>query len=243
MNIAHPTYQQLLKGIPKIQKYFEIRFLNVPDEKFKLVKFTKHISVDSPTLMIMAGCHGEEPAPPLAIFKNYRQIAEAANKYRVNLVIYPLVNPWGFSRNKRFNRDSLSCNTNWIHTDKVRPAKEIGVIKKDIKKHKPNTFISMHEDSETKDCFYFYSFGDRKYEKYIVQAGKKHFPILKNGSFGDLNVKNGAVYEFHDGTAEDFMSHRECVFSCCTETPLLQPISRRIKCNTDWILELIKRSH
>ena len=243
MKLAHPTYQQLLKNIPEIQKYFKVELLDVPDEKFKLVKFTKHISAKAPLLMLMAGCHGEEPAPPLAIFKNYQQIAKAAEKYRVNLVIYPLVNPWGFSRNKRFNREGVSCNTNWIHSDGESPAKEIGVIKKDMKKYKPTMFLSMHEDSETGESFYFYSFGDQTYEKFLIQAGEKHFPILKDGSFGDLEIKKGAVYELHDGTAEDFMSHRgRSTFSCCTETPLLQPLSKRVQCNTDWILELIKRS-
>jgi len=243
MKLAHPTYQQLLKNVPKIQKYFTVELLDVPDEKFKLVKFIKKISPTAPTLMIMAGCHGEEPAPPLALFKNYQGIARAAEKYLVNLVIYPLVNPWGFSRNKRFNRENLSCNTNWIHKDGADPAKEIGVIKNDMKKYKPIIFTSMHEDSETGKSFYLYSFGDRKYEKFLLQTGKKHFLVLKDGSFGELMVKKGAVYELHDGTAEDFMSHRKrSTFSCCTETPLLQPLSKRIQCNIDWILELIKRS-
>ncbi|MFH0940155.1 MAG: DUF2817 domain-containing protein, partial [Planctomycetota bacterium] len=149
MKLSHPTYQQLLKDVPKIQKHFTVELLNVPDEKFKLVKFTKHISAKAPTLVIMAGCHGEEPAPPLAIFKNYQHISKTAEKHRVNLIIYPLVNPWGFSRNKRFNHQGLSCNTNWIHPDGAAPAKEIAMIKDDLKKYKPRVFLSMHEDSET----------------------------------------------------------------------------------------------
>lgn len=44
----------------------------------------------------MAGCYGEEPAPSLAIFKDYKLFSETAKKYKVNLIIYPLVNPWGF---------------------------------------------------------------------------------------------------------------------------------------------------
>jgi len=75
---------------------------------------------DAPLLMIMAGCHGEEPAPPLAFFKNYQRIAEAAETHRVNLVLYPLVNPWGFSRNKRLNRlgfwNSLICRARSFYT-------------------------------------------------------------------------------------------------------------------------------
>lgn len=56
----------------------------------------------------MAGCHGEEPSPSIAIFKNFELFAKAAKKYHVDLVIYPLVNPYGFDRSKRFNRKGLS---------------------------------------------------------------------------------------------------------------------------------------
>ena len=120
MKLAHPTYQQLLKDVPNIKKYFTVELLNVPGEKHKLIKCIKHIFADAPLLMIMAGCHGEEPAQPLAFFKNYQRIAEAAETHRVNLVLYPLVNPWGFSRNKRLNRlgfwNSLICRARSFYT-------------------------------------------------------------------------------------------------------------------------------
>lgn len=242
MASSHFSYRRLLNGIRKIEDYFEVNFLTLPGERFKLVKFTKIISSNYPLLMIMAGCHGEEPAPSLAIFKNYKLFSEAAKKMGVNLVFYPLVNPWGFDRNKRLNRKGLNCNNNWIHKESKIVASEVKVIAKDMENCTPLIFASIHEDDETKKEFYIFSFGDRKYENPLIRVGKKHFPILKDGKYGDIEAGNGVVYSHHDGSAEDFMFHRGCKFSCCTETPSPQPLSKRIKCNSDLILKLIELS-
>ena len=240
MKLFHPSYRQLLGNISKIKFYFDVEFLTLPNETFKLVRFSKNIFIDSPLLVIMAGCHGEEPMPSLSIFKNYKLISETAKKHRVNLVIYPLVNPWGFDRNKRLNRKGLNCNSNWIHREKGAVADEVKIISKDIKKLKPLIFANMHEDAEKN--FYIFSFGDRGYENHLIDVGKKYFPILQDGKYGALEVKNGVVFNHHDGSAEDFMFHCGCKFSCCTETPSSRSSIKRIKCNRDLILRLIKLS-
>lgn len=242
MKTSHPSYQQLLNNIPKIKRYFNVDFLTLPNEKFKLVRFSKNISTDYPLLMIMAGCHGEEPAPSLSIFKNYKLISEIAKKRRVNLIIYPLVNPWGFDRNERLNHEGLNCNSNWIHKEDRRIAGEVKIISKDIKKFKPLIFASIHEDDKTKKEFYIFSFGDRKYENPLIKVGAKYFPILQDAKYGDIEVKSGIVYKHHDGSAEDFMFHRGSKFSCCTETPSFQSLPKRINCNTSLILRLIELS-
>ena len=236
----HFSYHQLLNGIHKIGSCFEVQFLTVPSEKFKLVKLTKIISQNSPLLIIMAGCHGEEPAPSLAIFKNFKLFSKAANKSKVNLVFYPLVNPWGFDRNKRLNRKNVDCNDNWIHEEKEDAAGEIKVIAKDIKKYTPSIFANLHEDDETEREFYIFSFGDKRYEKPLIKVGRQHFPILKDGEYDDIEVKNGVVYNHYDGSAEDFMFHHGCKFSCCTETPSAQSLPIRVRCNSDLILKFIE---
>ncbi len=237
----HPKYIQLLKDIPKIKRYFDVDFLFVHNEKFQLVKFEKIISPNYPLLIIMAGCHGEEPASCLSIFKYYKLFSEMAEKSKINLIFYPLVNPWGFDRNYRRNREDLNCNNNWIHKKDGKIAEEVKTIKKDIKKYKPVVFASLHEEDEVINEFYIFTFGDRKYEKALIKIGKKYFPISKDGT-RELNIKGGVVFNDHDGSAEDFMSHRGCKFSCCTETPSAQPLKKRILCNRDLILNLINMS-
>jgi hypothetical protein len=238
--IPHSSYKKLLQDIPRIEGGFEVSFLTVPTEKFLIVKFIKIFSSNFPLLVVTAGCHGDEPAPVLAIFKNYKLFLKAAKKSRVNLIFYPLVNPSGFDKNIRLNRKGFNCNRDWIHKTNKAVAEEIKVITKDIKKYAPSIFASIHEDDETKKEFYIFSFGDKKYENPLIEVGERYFPILQDGKYGDIKVKNGVVCNHHDGSAEDFMSHSGCKFSCCTETPSLQSLPKRIKCNTDLILKLIE---
>ena len=235
----HPLYNKLLENIPEIKNYFSVSFLSVPEEKFKLVKFEKIISSDYPLLIIMSGCHGEEPAPCLSIFKYYKLFSEVAEKSKINIIFYPIINPWGFDRNKRRDKENLNCNNNWIHKKDKNIAKGVSIISKDIKKYNALIFASLHEEDEVINEFYAFTFGDRKYEKVLIKVGKKYFPISKDGS-RELNIKDGIVFEDHDGSAEDFMFHQGCKFSCCTETPSKQSLTKRILCNKDLILSLIK---
>jgi len=240
MGLIHPSYQQLLNRLSKIKPYFKVDLIDLPDETFQLVKLSKNVPTDVPLLVIMAGCHGEELAPPLAIFENYKLISGAAEENRINLVIYPLVNPWGFGRNERFNHKGLNCNSNWVHEKDVCVADEVRAISGDIKELKPLIFASTHEDDEVEEEFFLYSFGDRRYENPLITIGKEYFTVLGNRDYGNTKVKDGVVFDYHDGSAEDLMSHRGCKFSCCTETPSSQPLARRMECNRDLILKLIE---
>lgn len=168
-------YCQLLEKVPGINKYFKTSFLPVAGEDFKLLKLEKIVSSEYPLLIIMAGCHGEEPAPSLFLFRKYRLIAQKAVLAKVNLLIYPLVNPYGFDRYIRDNRENLNCNHNWIHFKKKPLAAEAEAIKKDLSKYQPKIFISLHEDDLTKNEFYLFSFGNRKFEQILLDAGKNIF--------------------------------------------------------------------
>lgn len=192
--------------------------------------------------MLMAGCHGEEPAPVLSLFRSFPRIARLAARHGVNVVIYPLVNPWGFDRNHRYNRHGLNCNRHWMHT-KGRRAEEVRAIMADCKTYRPKVFASLHEDDDTRDAFYLFSFGNRLYEKRLLETGKRYFPLLADGVYGDDDderIVNGVCYDEHDGSAEDFMSHQGCTFTCCTETTSHALLSKRIRCYESLIPELIR---
>ena len=84
MKSIHPKYQELIKNIPEIKRYFDVKFLTLPNEKSKLVRFSRNDFIDNPLLILMAGCHGEEPAPSLAIFKDYKLISKAAKNISIS---------------------------------------------------------------------------------------------------------------------------------------------------------------
>ncbi|HOU75576.1 MAG TPA: hypothetical protein PK957_00440 [Candidatus Dojkabacteria bacterium] len=139
------------------------------------MKFS-HIKNDhNPLLTILAGCHGEEPAPVLTIFNYYRDISYTLIEHNVNAVIYPLINPWGFDRNIRFNKEGLSCNSNWTGLISEPTVYEIEVVKKDLINYNPNVFISLHEDDESPNQFYVYTQRQSRFEAMLIATGAQFF--------------------------------------------------------------------
>lgn len=240
----YPYYKDFLKKISDVKKFFDVSYFPVQGEKFSLLKLEFLKYKNRPLLVLMAGCHGEEPAPVVTLFKNYKLFWKQAKRLKVNLIIYPLINPWGFDRNIRCDRIGINCNRTKVHEKTESVAIETKTLIKDLQRLKPKIFASLHEDDETEKEFYLYSFGDRKYEKPLVEVSKKHFPILKDGKhttlYDKFKAKNGVVYNKYDGSIEDFIFHQGAKFSCCTETPSPQPLSKRIKCYVDIILKLIE---
>ena len=232
------SYSNILKIVPKIKKYFKITSTNLGEGSYSLLKFSLVQFVSRPLLIIMAGVHGEEPAPTLAVFKYYSKFYKLAQKSKINLIIYPLVNSWGFDHIKRYTKTNINCADNWIHKKIGPTALSVKLLKKmlkkDIKDNNKVMFIDLHEDSNKPKKFYLYSFGNRKYEKALLSVAARYFSIAKDNS--SINLVDGAIYEKHDGTAEDFMSHQNRVISsCCTETPSGQLLDQRIACNKEII--------
>jgi hypothetical protein len=56
-------------------------------------------------LLVTAGIHGEEIAGPMTFHHRFREIVGAARAAGLRLVAYPLMNPSGFERGKRYNAD------------------------------------------------------------------------------------------------------------------------------------------
>jgi predicted deacylase len=196
-------------------------------------------------LVIASGVHGEETAGPITIVQNLAEILQTARKEKIKLLIYPLVNAYGFEKKKRFNADGISCNSFWIH-EKGALARESKAVKKDISRYKAKYFLSMHEEGETKKKgFYLYYFGDIRVAEFLVKTAAKKDHVFATGfpgRFGEDTIKNGIIHNPHDGTFEDFMFHQGCRASICTETHLKLPMEKRVAISLSLIKEMIKIS-
>ena len=235
----------LNKAKNTLEKYssnFELELLGqkleYPIIKIKSKKINKKID-----LVVVSGIHGEEAAGPLAIIKYLPEILAEVKKRNIKLIIYPMVNFYGFERNKRFNKEKISCNSFWIH-EKGKMAKESALVKKDILKYKAKYSISMHENGEMKKRYsFFYAFGDIKAAQNLVKAASSKMPVLKkgfSGKDGENKIINGIVYNWHDGTFEDFMFHQGTKASICSETALKSDLKLRMSTDYIFIKEMIK---
>lgn len=62
------------------------------------ILYTRH---KGPAIWLIAGIHGEEPAPPNAVYRS-RELLDALAKKNIPMVLFPLCNPVGYSRNWRY---------------------------------------------------------------------------------------------------------------------------------------------
>lgn len=246
MSRSYPLYNELLKSVPDIKQYFQTEEIDFDQKGLPLLKFSLIQFPTKPLIIIMAGIHGEESAPPLTIFQHYTDFYRLATKNKINLIIYPLVNPWGFDNNQRYTQENLNCADNWVHKIEGKTANNVQYLKKELTNDIKNTntdiiFIDLHEDIDTQSEFFLYSFGARTFETPILETAQKFFPLTENSHNNLTGLKNGVIYEEHDGSAEDFMSHQKgVIFSCCTETPLHQSLTSRVNCNHSIIETIIK---
>jgi hypothetical protein len=60
---------------------------------------------EAPIVLVTAGIHGEEIAGPMTFHHRFKEILAAARAAGLRLVAYPLMNPSGFERGKRYNAD------------------------------------------------------------------------------------------------------------------------------------------
>lgn len=105
---AKTYFQKLIQSLRnrqdiKIEKY-KLKYKN---GKFDFLKIlSKKIGPKDRIVLISAGFHGEEKAGSLTILKYANEIIEYIHKNNLKVIIYPLINPSGFEKGKRFNIDN-----------------------------------------------------------------------------------------------------------------------------------------
>jgi len=67
---------------------------------------SKDIKSKDKIFLIRAGIHGEEIAGPLTILNNISRILDMGKKFGIKFIIYPLDNPSGFTKGRRYNIDN-----------------------------------------------------------------------------------------------------------------------------------------
>ena len=67
---------------------------------------SKDIAPNDPVLLIRAGIHGDEISGPITIERHGNEIFDYAHKRGVKVILYPLDNPSGFVKERRYNIDN-----------------------------------------------------------------------------------------------------------------------------------------
>lgn len=109
-------------------------------------------------LWIVSGTHGNEPSGPVAIAKSIETLDEL-NKKGIPVVLLPLCNPWGYSKNTQFptSGDEARCVSVIPQAGEEPVSVYAGVLGKGVqelmKDHPVGLMIDHHEDGQLKRDF------------------------------------------------------------------------------------------
>jgi predicted deacylase len=193
------------------------------------------INPKKPRVLIAAGFHGNEIAGPIGL----GLYLSKAKELPCNVSFLPMTNPTGFMINTRLNTEGRSPNDGWIHENEL--SEEGSIIMGHMDEILPATrdgFLTLHEDPDH-DEFYLYVMSEKIPENMIqslFEVGGRFFSVMENGTYtqkqeslvGTVHIEKGLVLNCHDGTFEDYLSHRGVPQTFCTETPMTGDLDKRI---------------
>jgi murein peptide amidase A len=188
----------------------------------------------SKTVIFSAGIHGDEIAGPYTVLKFLMDYKEVNPDIRI--ILFPVVNPYGFDRGIRFNAFRQDINRRFC--DKLL-AGEAKAVADTLHKIKPNYFVSLHEWSG-KDGFYMYAsdiINKEQIEKIPDIAASKGFKVFNDTKINNEDCKNGIIWHPNDGYKSGDERNRctlenkvydDGIHYICTETPSKAGLERRI---------------
>jgi hypothetical protein len=144
-------------------------------------------------ILIVSGIHGDEPSGSYTIAKF---LLETHKFPKMQLDFIPLVNPSGFKKGTRQNKEGKDINRWFFDRPKRGEPWEVAKLRRFARgiKKPYDLLISLHEDSERKE-FYLYDTGNGRNSKLIQnifrEVRKEGIPLY-NG-VDDAELKNFAI--------------------------------------------------
>jgi hypothetical protein len=143
-------------------------------------------------ILFSAGIHGNEPAGAECALRFIEAIARSPEKYKdVAVDIIPLVNPWGWAHDIRFNQAGIDINRDFATFN----SQEAKIIRNILGKDQFSLMFDLHEDPAATG-FYIYQYGlqDRHLTRQIVAAvGDLGYPVEQHIQMVVLKTENGII--------------------------------------------------
>lgn len=143
-------------------------------------------------VLINAGIHGNEPAGVAYALQLLEQLAKNPHQHAsVAIDIIPMVNPWGWVHDVRFNRDGIDINRDFSTFE----SQEALIIKDFLENRHYDLMLDLHEDPSASG-FYVYQYGNEDItiaENLIDTIRNMGYPIEENVNMVILKTKNGII--------------------------------------------------
>ena len=143
-------------------------------------------------VLFSAGIHGNEPAGTECVMRFVEALARNPEKYQsIAFDIFPLVNPWGWTHDIRFNRAGIDINRDFASFN----SQEAAIIRQALQTREYNLMFDLHEDPLASG-FYIYQYGlkDRQVAERIVAAIEDMgYPVEQDVRMVVLKTQNGII--------------------------------------------------
>jgi predicted deacylase len=224
------NYIKILNEFINVQSPFDTEILGSVhyDKCYPFISFHTHSKLAKYNVVINAGAHGTEPIGIKVMLRFLQEFNKELLGY-YNFLLFPIVNPFGYSYNVRKNGNKQYGNNGFDYPeDKLTPE---SIFIKESVPHRVDLFIDLHSDS--KNGFYVYERKrpnkDSLAEKSLKILKKNKIPILEADTVYAEKCVNGVVVQpIKDGSMDDSMFQRGAVYSLCIEIPAKIPEDQQI---------------
>ncbi|MFA6317773.1 MAG: hypothetical protein WC943_10175 [Elusimicrobiota bacterium] len=179
-----------------------------------------------PAVWVLAGIHGEEPAPPNAVLQSRARL-DALARNGIPIVVFPLCNPVGYAKGWRYPDAARAPGHSVGDSDhllfgaegKPRAPKAASAqadaltakVLKLAKDYPPVLSLDLHEDDEL-EAGYLYSQGpkgrsDPAAAAVVARMRELGIPVMGSGKtrFGEA-VENGVIADVSDGSIDELIA-------------------------------------
>lgn len=206
----------------------------------------RSVVADGPTVLLSGGMHGDEPAGVEAAL----QWMEGADwrPWRVNWLVLPCINPFGWSHDQRTNADGQDINRHFLDSDQCPEAE---IVRRVLGHQRFLLAMDLHEDSDAAGYYLCETkagppfLGER-----IPQALAGLMPVADSPRLDGCRAQ-GPGWVLRLGRRDAFERRRQWplafhLAACCTdhflcsETPTQLPLSLRVRTHLAALQEALR---
>lgn len=190
---------------------------------------------------IFAGIHGDEESGVLAaldLIQNLHRNPAPALGYE--LFIYPVCNPWGFSRNARWLRSGADMNREfWRGSSEI----EVLMLEGQLMNLAFDGIIALHTD-DTSEGIYGFAKGHQLTRHVLepaLEAASLHLPRNFDRSIDNFQANMGIIEQGYAGILGAPPTQKPKPFEIVFETPQFAALESQIKAHTTALATMLER--
>jgi hypothetical protein len=190
---------------------------------------------------LSAGVHGDEPAGVWGLLEWAQTHDWRARDLR--FLIFPCLNPWGFTRNMRLDFRGRDLNRRF-HA--VRDPL-VAAWRRTVRERVPSVALCLHEDYDAEGCYvYERSAGGRVFSRGALRAAAMHLAVDRRRLIEGRAARDGLVRRKEDGS--DVVGRPEalalwdlgCPMALTFETPSEREFGLRVSAHSAFVEEALK---